>query len=70
MRGAFESAASARMAGVWDFSVLQLYPVGSSSARGLAHSAVLAQKSSCQIPLGPFGLQNRSLGLQDRHLGV
>ena len=34
-----QSAASFRMAGVWDFSVLQLYPLDSSFAIGLAHAA-------------------------------
>ena len=54
-----------RRAGVWDFSVLQLYPVGSSSARGLARSAVLAQKSPSNDGPGHFfrffGLPNNAL---------
>ena len=40
-----------RLAGVWDCSVLLWFPVGSGSARDLAHSAGLVQKSpSKSIP--------------------
>ena len=57
------------MAGVWNFSVLQLYSLDSSFAKGLARSAVLSFLASCKIISGIFGLQNRSLGLKNRHLG-
>ena len=50
-----------RMAGVWNFSVLQLYSLESSFAIGLRHSTVL-------IPPRHFGLQNRSLGLKNRYV--
>ena len=44
-----QSAASARMAGVCDFSVLLWFPVGFGSARDLAHSAGLVQKSPSKM---------------------
>ena len=59
-----------RMAGVWNFSVLQLYSLDSSFAIGLARSADLVQKSSSKIIPGVFGVQNRFLGLENRHLGA
>ena len=58
------------MAGVWNFSVLQLYSLDSSFAIGLARSAVLPQKSTCFDDPSHFGLQNRPLGLKNRYLGV
>ena len=54
-----------RRAGVWDFSVLLWFPLGSSSARGLARSAVLVQKSPSKMPPDIFfdflGLPNNAL---------
>ena len=57
------------MAGVWNFSVLQLYSLDSSFAIGLARSAVLSQKSSYKIIPRHFGVQNRPLGLKIAILG-
>ena len=58
------------MAGVWNFSVLQLYSLDSSFAIGLARSAGLSFVASYNLTRRHFGLQNRFLGLQNRYLGL
>ena len=66
-----QSAASAeggRLA--CEIVTISLYTRSISFAIGLAHSAVLAQKTTYHRDARHFGLQNRSLGRQNRRLGL